>query len=269
MLRKEGTRGEVRSSALWGTGSRGGESRSNALWGKGGRRVALILAAVGVLVVPLAAAAGKSGNAQKPGDYLARWLDTQQKLAKLTTMAPMGPHGPVMTPDSTYITQDLKQQADNQPEKLVRVIIQGAPGVDVEKALKGIVGPGVDVKSLDLVNGAAVDIKAGKLNDLLKLHGLTITPDSLVRLSDDPGTTTSTTTTASSSGSAPAVGSVTTPDLSQLPDDLTTGYYTSNQMWPHETGNSFAWGTKTKPAPQAPTVARVDSGIQANRTHFD
>jgi len=28
-----GTRGDVRKSALWGSGNRGGELRSNALWG--------------------------------------------------------------------------------------------------------------------------------------------------------------------------------------------------------------------------------------------
>src|SRR3954471_8243566 len=233
MMRKEGTRGEVRSSALWGTGSRGGESRSNALWGKGGRRVSLILAAVAVLVVPLAAAAGKSGSSQQAGDYLARWLDTQKKLTAQTALAPMGPHGPVLAPGTTYITSDLKKQADSQPEKLVQVIIQGEAGVDVAKALKGILGPGVDLKKLNLVNGAAVDIKAGRLNDLLKLQGLTITPDSLVRLSD--GGTDSSGSGSSGSGSAPAVGSVTTPDLSDLPDDLKTGFYTSKQMWPHET----------------------------------
>ena len=62
---------------------------------------------------------------------------------------------------------------------------------------------------------------------------------------------------------------MTTPDLSALPDDLTTGFYTSTQMWPHETGNSFAWGTKKSPAPPAPTIAIVDSGIDANRSDFD
>jgi hypothetical protein len=37
MARKTGgTRGDVRQSALWGSGNRGGEFRSNALWGKGG-----------------------------------------------------------------------------------------------------------------------------------------------------------------------------------------------------------------------------------------
>ena len=129
----------------------------------------MILAAVAVLVVPLAAAAGKSGSSQQAADYTARWLDTQEKLTALAA-APMGPHGPELTRDGTYITKDLQQQADNQPAKLVRVIIQGAPGVDVQKALRGVVGPGVDLKNLDLVNGAAVDIKAGKLNDLLKLR---------------------------------------------------------------------------------------------------
>src|ERR671916_303878 len=56
------SRGEHRSSALWGTGNRGGDSRSNALWGKGGRGLVTALCAVLVVAAPLAAGAGKNGK---------------------------------------------------------------------------------------------------------------------------------------------------------------------------------------------------------------
>src|SRR2546428_775503 len=43
MLRNSGgTRGETRSSALWGTGNRGSDSRANALWGRGTRGLDLV-----------------------------------------------------------------------------------------------------------------------------------------------------------------------------------------------------------------------------------
>ena len=48
-----GNPGDVRKSALWGSGNRGGEHRSNALWGKGGRGAIVTLFAV--LVLSLAA----------------------------------------------------------------------------------------------------------------------------------------------------------------------------------------------------------------------
>ena len=52
-----GTRGDVRQSALWGSGNRGGEFRSNALWGKGGRGLVTSVVAL-ALAMPLAATAG-------------------------------------------------------------------------------------------------------------------------------------------------------------------------------------------------------------------
>src|SRR5919199_2174413 len=47
----------LRSSALWGTGSRGGDSRSSVLWGKGGRGIVTTCVLVCALVAPLAATA--------------------------------------------------------------------------------------------------------------------------------------------------------------------------------------------------------------------
>jgi serine protease AprX len=92
-----------------------------------------------------------------------------------------------------------------------------------------IVGLGAEVrKRLDVIGAIAVDITAGKLAALAKQPGLIITPDASVHLSG----------------------------------------LSSDQMWPYESGVAKLWGTATAPAPQAPTIAIVDSGIQANRADF-
>ena len=79
------SRGEHRSSALWGTGNRGGDSRSNALWGKGGRGLVTALVAVLVVAAPLAAGAHKSKNAT--GAALAATYVDPILLAKADTDA--------------------------------------------------------------------------------------------------------------------------------------------------------------------------------------
>jgi serine protease AprX len=53
--------GSTRSSALWGKPSKG-ETRSSALWGKGGRGFIVALVIAVTMAMPLAAAAGTSGN---------------------------------------------------------------------------------------------------------------------------------------------------------------------------------------------------------------
>ena len=58
-----GTRGDVRKSALWGSGNRGGEFRTNALWGKGGKGTIVLLV---MLVLPLLSVAASATNANIP-----------------------------------------------------------------------------------------------------------------------------------------------------------------------------------------------------------
>jgi serine protease AprX len=97
-------------------------------------------------------------------------------------------------------------------------------------ALDSINGLGADVRrKLDAANAVAIDITAGKLASLQKKSGLTITPDSPVQL---------------------------------------TGL-TSTQLWPYTSGTAWLWGSSSNPAPQAPAIAVVDSGINANRADFD
>ena len=130
--------------------------------------------------------------------------------------------------DPTFISPGLVEKGRQDPGRKLHVIIQSAAGTS--DANDKIVGLGAEVrKNLDLIGAVAVDIPAGKLAALAKQPGLVITPDSSVRL---------------------------------------TGTLSSRQMWPYETGLAKLWGTATSPAPQAPTIAIVDSGIEANRADF-
>src|SRR5581483_3104128 len=126
MLRnKGGTRGEIRSSALWGTGSRGGESRSNALWGRGGRGLVLTVAAVFILGIPLVATASNGGSS---------------KAAK------------------TWIAPGLLKNAAAHPGSKIPVIIQSTGGVSA--AANSFAGSGQLKRKLDLVNGVSATLPA-------------------------------------------------------------------------------------------------------------
>jgi serine protease AprX len=84
-------------------------------------------------------------------------------------------------------------------------------------------------RRLSSIGAVAVDIPAGRLDALAKKPGLIITPDAAVQLS---------------------------------------GIDYSTQVWPYESGNARLWGTATSPAPASPTIAIVDSGIDAKRADF-
>jgi len=201
MLRNGGTRGQSRSSALWGTGSND-DSRSNALWGKGGRGLVTMMAAVLVLGIPLAASAGGNGS----------------------------------TPDSsqqTYMSPGMLQQANKHPDKFIHVIVTANGGkLPKSQILANTVGT-VDRK-LDLINGISLDLKANRLAQLAKIPGLTITPDA--------------------------------------PAHPTGSVYTSNQLWVPNTGVDKLWNAplspnsaKTQSDLVAPTIAVVDSGVDASK----
>jgi serine protease AprX len=189
----------VRSNALWGSGSRG-ESRKNALWGsggRGGRRFAMAALVALTLVVPLSAGADNGGGTGKG--------------------------------NGTYISPGLLQKADKSPNQKLHVIIQSTGGVS--GAVDSVNGLGADIRrQLQSADAVAVDITAGKLSSLAKKSGLTITPDSTVKLSATPSST---------------------------------------QLWPYTSGLAYLWGSSSNPAPQAPAIAVVDSGIDAKRADFD
>ena len=156
------SRGEHRSSALWGTGNRGGDSRSNALWGKGGRGLVTALVAVLVVAAPLAAGAHKS------------------KKGSEGALAP------------TYVDPILLAKAETTPNALVKVIIQGDLGKGAAHANDAFHDvqersgsqPAEQVKdSYNFVNSVAATLKAKKVLQLARMPGLTVTFDAPVKLS--------------------------------------------------------------------------------------
>jgi serine protease AprX len=158
------SRGEHRSSALWGTGNRGGDARSNALWGKGGRGLVTALVAVLVVAAPLAAGARKN--------------DRAIKIAS-----------------TTYVDPILLAKAQQHPDSPVKVIIQADEGIRgareaFESADRDSSESSQDfekiTRNLKFVGSVAVDLKAKKIAYLARIPGLTITYDARVELSALP-----------------------------------------------------------------------------------
>jgi serine protease AprX len=151
-------------------------------------------------------------------------------LAALTLVVPLSAGADNGGPSNgTFISPGLLDKGSKDPGRKIHVIIQSVDGAS--EAVKSVSGLGAEIRRrLDSANAVAVDITAGKLASLAKKSGLTITPDSTVHLS----------------GSA-----------------------YSGQLWPYVAGDAWLWGPSNNSAPQAPTIAVVDSGIEANRADFD
>src|SRR5919206_4927617 len=111
----------LRSSALWGTGTRGGDSRSSVLWGKGGRGIVATCIAVCALAAPLAAMAdpgkGKGGT-------------TTTVTTTTTAVAPVAAPSSSGDGSGSYVDKGLLKKAKDHPGDKVRVIIQSTAGVD-------------------------------------------------------------------------------------------------------------------------------------------
>ncbi len=134
-----------------------------------------------------------------------------------------------------YVSPELLKQAQANPGQRLPVIIQAAGGTSDAAAAftsNGQADGGTVSKRLSLVNGVAVQLKAKWIMRLAKVPGLTVTPDAKVE------------TTAFGSGKS------------------------NNQLWPYVSGIASLWGSYFHPAPNAPTIAVVDSGLDAGKQDF-
>jgi serine protease AprX len=190
--------GEARSSALWGKGS-GGQSRGSALWGRGGRSGIALLALVLSVIVPAAGIAGpENTRALVPGDLIS--------------------------------------EAQAQPDKIFRVIVQGdqrnGRSADVAEVARN--EGGNPKRIFASLVGASVEL-SGK--DLVKLarhpHVSAITRDERLSLVGNGDWDT------------------------QTPKD--------GEMWRDSVNAKSLWGGLLSPAPQAPAIAIVDTGIDATK----
>ena len=136
----------------------------------------------------------------------------------------------------TWISPGLLKGAKRHPNQYVRVIIQSTNG-QLSPALSAFTHVnqfadddrgGLD-RRLSLINGVSATVRASALPRLMRMSNLTVTPDVPVKLSD----------------------------------------YNSAQLWPYESGASQTWsGLNSISSWNTPTIAIVDSGIQAGRADF-
>jgi len=141
-----------------------------------------------------------------------------------------------VTPKKTWISPGLVKSAKQHPNKYVRVIIQSTTG-SMTPALSAYthVNQFADddgsglTRRLSLVNGVAASVRLRDVARLAKLPNLIVTPDVQVHVSG----------------------------------------YSSNQLWPYETGVSKAWsGIDAPKAGSVPAIAIVDSGVQGRSKDF-
>jgi len=143
----------------------------------------------------------------------------------------------------SYLAPSLERAATQAPESSVRVIVQGSNASEARRALDRL---GSVTDGLGLVDAAAGTIRAGDLEQLAGQPGLVITPDNPIVL--DAGRQTDT-------------------GLS------------SAQLWPRAVGVDQFWdqapkgnkhrnSTSGSTIGDAPTIALVDSGIEAGRSDF-
>jgi serine protease AprX len=179
----DGTRGDVRQSALWGSGNRGGEFRTNALWGKGGRGIVTSIVAVAALMVPLAAPAG-GGERSKRGGGSGNSDSVNSGSLQAST---------------TYVAPELLMAAEQNPRQKLRVIIRAPQGFgEAENAYKRLRkylnyrewnDNQLEGKH-EMIDAVTLEIRAKNVLWLAKIPGLEITSDSEVTLtnsdSEDP-----------------------------------------------------------------------------------
>ena len=132
----------------------------------------------------------------------------------------------------TYIAPVLEKRASKRPNTKMSVIIQSNSRFVLNHQVRTILArSGIKkFKKLRLIDGVAATISARHLADLATVEGLTVTPDAPVHVSG----------------------------------------YNSSQLWPYAAGVASDWNGANAPptGANAPAIAIVDSGIQADRPDF-
>ncbi|MDP8911773.1 MAG: S8 family serine peptidase, partial [Actinomycetota bacterium] len=133
-----------------------------------------------------------------------------------------------------HVPPTLRHAAKRRPNRTFSVIVQGSPGnraVEVASDVEDIASERQRVVSTHLrsIDGVAADLTGAEILALSRTGGIAaITPDHPVRLSGS----------------------------------------TSKQLWPYAVNVDDYWPGATKLSLRPPTIAIVDSGIDASRTDF-
>ena len=213
-----------------------GEARASGLWGSrrgggpggDGRNRAVRRGLLGLLAVTLAAPLAASAGS----GHESSWR-------------------------TSYLAPSLARTAQETPNASVPVIVQSTSG-DEGQAADALKAYAKSQRRLSIVDAAAADVLAGDLPKLAGQHDLVITPDQQVVL-DAAG--------ANGNGSGNGPKGPKPPHNPHQPDG-----FSSSQVWPGAVGVDQLWpslaAASSKPRPDTPSIAFVDSGIEPNRPDF-
>ena len=245
-----GTRGDVRQSALWGSGNRGGEFRTNALWGKGGKGIIVSLA---LLVVPMLGGGVFQAESAPAPTYVEPGLleRAQANPHDMFHVIVQSRYGADEAAASFENAEEADEEAleaeEDQAERAEKKANEAESKAkkkadrsrlraererwkahaDLLKRLQKQLRGDLD-QQFDFIGGVELEIAGRRLVRLARLPGLSITEDVPVKLSS-----------------------------------TVDGY-----IWPAASGILPLLGSASKPAPNAPAIAIVDSGIQKGRADF-
>jgi serine protease AprX len=275
-----GTNGEHRSSGLWGKGSRG-ETRGNALWGRGGRGAIALFALVVSVIVPAAGVAGSQTSAVVPASLLAR-----------AQANPNGVFEVIVQADRGHSSNEVASAAQAEKAKIKRTF-RSISGASVSLSGKAVLKLARHPHILSIVPDTKLELTDELLEPVTSVvedtsgssgdssgsgSGDSSTSESS---SDSSGSGSGDSSTSESSGestesstssdSAEASASVEETETAPSAPAITSNYQ-NGEMWRESTHVDQLWnlidpftGLVLGPAPQAPAIAIVDSGIDASK----
>ena len=207
-----------------------GDARGSGLWGtgRGGR-----------------GSNGRRNRAVKRGLPL---LLVMALAAPLAASAGDGHH----SWQTSYLAPSLVRAATQTPNATVPVIVQSTDGTG--NAVEALHDFSDTARKLPIVGAAAGEVVAGDLPEIAEEHNLVITPDQAMVFDGKAG------------------GGPSTKKPKPYHNPHQSGPYSSSDVWPAAVGVDQFWptlpGPSGKDAGSTPTIAFVDSGIEASRSDF-
>jgi serine protease AprX len=206
-----------------------GEARNSGLWGTG---------------------RGGRGSDGRRGRAVRRGLLALLVLALAAPLAASAGGGHDHSWTASYLAPSLERAATQTPNATVPVIVQSTDGTgDAVGALHEFSD---STRKLTIVGAAAGEVVAGDLLDLAEEHNLVITPDQQMVFDAKPES----------------------PRKLRSPrgNPHQIGPFSSGDVWPAAVGVDQLWSrlpaVGARDAGSTPTIAFVDSGIDASRSDF-
>ena len=181
-------------------------------------------------------------------------------LAALLALAPAA--GASAAAD--YVDPTLLELAQRDPTRRVRVIVQGVTTRELDRAVRRL---GSEKTRLDVIDALSVELEAAAVAELARLPGLTITPDALLVLDGKDEDKGERARKRLRHRDRDDDRRERRGDRRDDKDGEGDGFggpsFSSDQAWPYESGVASLWGHGG-----VPTIAIVDSGIDAHRADF-